>query len=562
MPLTPGALIGVGKATQGLIQPGIAVGLSTTGLIGQLLFVAPTVSPPAPVGPGTVDEEGIPHLLNGDVRDIRFVEVRQGIFWHPDEEYTGYAADGFWYESGQLVQGQRASWAIEGEGEATINRGKLDTFPSRIFVITTRREVVILEADKGTVWMRFTLLPVASAGLGALLGDSSTDLRSADFQNGFLVVATNQGVRIADFRRDVGTGHTTSTVNSASTGLVNRDLDGYLDTTPTPPPGTFNVVSDDCRGVSLTSFSQILEDVDTNPAKNSKTVAAVGSGAGLSAITLSGITSDSSGIPITFPRIVTHPFEVPIGSAWSVIDDGDADGSSPLFTSGYVNWLSNGVRPGDVLTTDAATVHRIVSIQAGTLTVDPELLLTASGTAYTISRGITALHTSLEGWLYFAHGASMVALVKNENWYDVSAGNILPPGSLLPSGHEYAILEPKPSIINDLDERNTGLYAATDLGVYLASTEQLESKAGADFIYSVEGGGALYPVLQGEFVECSAVAVDPETGNVAVATLGPTSIVTEIDRTLQQGFRFFDQVGRVKALVAFRNPNGLIGEEG
>jgi hypothetical protein len=109
---------------------------------------------------------------------------------------------------------------------------------------------------------------------------------------------------------------------------------------------------------------------------------------------------------------------------------------------------------------------------------------------------------------------------------------------------------------------STGFYVASDVGVFYGSYESLTNARLVEYRYStaaVVNTEPQYKILQGEGSACLAVAVDPETGNVLVSTadeLRTTSVVTEINPSYHQAFRFFDQVGLARTIIAYRNPLG------
>ena len=178
---------------------------------------------------------------------MRFYDVSQSRFASPDKTYTGYAASGFFYTLGSPspeLDDFKAAWAVEGEGDATSERGTLDRFPARIFVVTTELEVVILDADSLDVWMRFTPLDGASAGAyGNFLGSSGAELVGAVFHEGVLAVCTGAGIRIADFRADtcyvIGTADLGSWASgTVAAGIVLRGTDEMLEVTSIDVGGT------------------------------------------------------------------------------------------------------------------------------------------------------------------------------------------------------------------------------------------------------------------------------------------------------------------------------------
>ena len=86
----------------------------------------------------------------------------------------------------------------------------------------------------------------------------------------------------------------------------------------------------------------------------------------------------------------------------------------------------------------------------------------------------------------------------------------------------------------------------------------------ATYLYS--GGDteldATYEILEGGFSDCRAVVIDPETGHLAVAaTDGATSVLTEIDLSIHQAFRYEEYDSVVQAVYAYRNTAGPPDED-
>ena len=193
----------------------------------------------ADISTSTQDSNEITHLLSDSILSMQFVEVEKSEFANPSRDFTGFAADGFYYVSGvpdPTATTFKASWAEEGEHEtATSSRSTLDRFPERIFVISTDQEVVILDADDLGVWMRFTMSSSAiSTATGPVLGGTESSIVSAEFSEGVLFVATTMGVRFVDFITD-SSKYITSSKTYSGGGLTDRNSETFYDTSEFEP---------------------------------------------------------------------------------------------------------------------------------------------------------------------------------------------------------------------------------------------------------------------------------------------------------------------------------------
>lgn len=538
--ITVDPLGGLGRATRGYGTRG-----SPTSAVA--LDPAPLLSS------SVVDSNGIQRLLSNDLLEVHFIEVYRSVFWHPDREYTGFAADGYWYTDGVVDSAHnppRATWATEAT-TANIDCGILDRFPRRILVALTPIEVCIFDADDLTVWRRFRVARNSPPALGPVLGPPTIQLRSVSFSNGFLTVATDAGLRIVNFRRDFAyTYRSTTSFRSKLTGLQNRNNATYMDGLPVLP----TLQSNDCRNVSLENIS-----VPTSTEKRSFTLCAVATSTGFS-----GLVLDRPGI--TAPQVKNEVIGRTFAIAWSVEDDGDGDSTSPYFIDLGSNWQGVEVAPGDVLITDAATTHTIVSVDqvvpGSRLTLTPELPLTATGAGYVIRRGCSVVRVQPDGTLYISNGVNKITHITNNTWY----WGVTPVFLNLSTSQPTSTLSATVSSMNDLFVTPGGdIYAATSLGVFRASEQILEDGGLTPLVYSsteVTEVVAQYKILVGTGRDCPAVAVDPETGNVLVSLNEPEgdwvkkSVVTEINPIIQQAFRHFDNVGIVRSFAAYRNPSG------
>ena len=567
MPRRLSSYIPLGVVTQGLatIQPAKGINIASRGLIVQYPFgIVPTTVPdPAPLlSTVKFDNNGTQRLLSDDITALHFSYAGQELFSNPDREYTGYAANGFWYTNGVLDPTHvpfKATWASEGEGEPNENRGDLDRLPKRVITVATTREVAMFDADTLDLWMRFVIGNINPPGAGRLVGGPGTEIRDVSFANGFLIIATNFGLRVANFRTDKGfrLGQANA-VASGDLGLVNRNDDALLDE-QTTTASNLRLLKDDCLAMDAGAFA--VSSIASNPTtKSTRTVAAIGHEGGITAVRF-----DVPGSP--FPRTVQHVAQIDIGNGWEVEPDGDFDDTSPFFVDDNfdaTNWAGLGVLAGDILRPFPLSlgdffITKVENIQPGRrLSAEPELNLTDTGPQYSIVRAVRAVLISPELHLYFANGSGSLAVVRDQAWA-TTPGTVFT--DLRVAGDNFSELTALVDTINDLAKRGDLLLAATSLGVFVATDEDLDERRRAEFRYStpaVTEVDATYKILEGSSSDtnCPAITVDPETGNIQVAVTDMGSIVSEINPNIQQTFRFFDNVGRILALATYRNPVG------
>lgn len=504
----------------------------------------------------TLDSNGTACLLDDHVVDTRFCDVSASTFANPNSTFTGYAADGYFYTNGEpdpVHDPFKASWASEGEGGGDENRGTVDRFPSRIFIVTTASEVVLLDADSLDVWMRFIL---GGTGLGYALGVTGTEIRGADFHNGVLAIATDAGVRIADFRTDCCYALGAAASYRSSVNLVDsRNTDGQL-TTRIDVMDERLVVSAEVLCVSAGTGA-----LDAVSPPVSGVLVALGHDSGVTVVQVPALDSDGVLQDLATKQ---HPFRQEAGGSWRAFEDNDGDGTTPYVYDdagdAQLQWVNAGVRPGDVLVLDDDSEHTILSIDAArdVLEVTPEVDTTATGNAYTIRRPVPALVVRAGDRLVFANGHQKVYLADDGAvWYSATHGTVLDPWM---STSDSAVLSLAVSEIRDLAFSGDDVYIATDIGVFRVLGEALNSsgEASAELVYAgaASSSSPTYTILEGGS-NCTAVAVDPETGHLFVATVdGGAGTVTEIDLAINQAFRYESYDNEVNVLFAYRNPEG------
>lgn len=568
MSRTRSSYIPIGVVTRGLgaIRPSGGVGRASRGWVldypNGIDESIVDLDPIPLLSTLAFDKNGVQRLLSNDIRSLDFAHASRERFANPDREYTGYAANGFWYTNGVADPTHvpfKATWATEGEGSPGDNRSDLDRMPARLIIAATRAEVAIFDADSLTLWMRFVVGVTPPPGNGAWAGAPSCLIREVRYSNGILVAATSEGLRVADFRKDVGylLGDSAA-YGSGTAGLATRNEETFFDATSSVNTN-FLVQNTECTSVDLRTFS--ISVLTSGSTKDSRTVAAVGHPDGITAIQL-----DNPDFSVVRTR--RHPSVLSVPNGWEIEDDFDGDSTSPFFVDDNFNatlWESLGAQKGDTLVTDTGltlTITEVDQIQGGRrLWVSPEVSVSATGASYSITKRVSSVLLSPELHLYFANGVGGVGVVRDQSW--VTTSNFIF-STLNVASNEFADLAAPVESINDLARRGDQCLIATSEGVFGVSDTELAAQRTAGFLYSTQSvsvAEASYKILFGDDKNCSAISVDPETGNIMVAVTDVDSVVTEINPNTQQAFRYFDNVGRVKALVAYRNPEGPPDEE-
>jgi hypothetical protein len=164
--------------------------------------------------------------------------------------------------------------------------------------------------------------------------------------------------------------------------------------------------------------------------------------------------------------------------------------------------------------------------------------------------------------LHFANGDAAVTRVSTTDWFEGAS----PLFTQLTAAHPTAALSAPVDAVNGIAVTGGGdVYVATSMGVFYATEDAITDGRLATFRYStpeVVDYDAEFKILEGAGSDCLAVAIDVETGDVAVSVeVDGGSVITEINSTIHHPFRFFDQVGLVRSIVSFRNPDGPPDEE-
>lgn len=577
MARTRSSYIPVGVASRGfaVIEPDGGEARASRGyVVGSpeqgVLPAAEVLDPEPLLSTETVDSNGTQRLLDNEIQALFFWEAGQDVFANPDKEFTGYAANGFWHTNGVPDPTHvpfQATWAAESD---SVNRGVRGSFPPRLLVVATRLEVALFDADSLDLWMRFEIgTSAATGGKGKAMGNSIA-IRDVAYANGVLVAATSQDVRVVEFAWDrasalgeVGSLWRSDAALSTPQGIVNRNNDDYLNTGPAAGADVAVTGSEFfCVAMRPYSYGKDLGDPNL---RGALTVAVVGSDRGLTAITF-GADWRTERSPITH----RHTAQLAVGATWVVLDDGD--GYSPYIGDGVTDWEAKNVYPGDKFFGDVSSsvvdgvVVEVDQISPGNrLVMDREYNVSLTDTAYVIRRDFGAVYLTPDMTLYVANGPNAIARNASKDWFWTESGttpqNLFTPDptvSLTWRG-DVSRTRARSFRANDMARRGDVTFLATDIGVQSVSDVDLDELRLAAFTYSTQAATeytADFRILEGTDTNVSAVVVDPETGNISVAVTDVESVVTEINPNIEQAFRYFDQVGRVRALVTFRNPLG------
>ena len=343
----------------------------------------------ANIGTGTVDSNGIQRISSNSIRFSKFIDVSESSFANPDVTYYGYASDGFYREAGVAVaspatgQPAKASWASEGEhAAASATRNTEDAFPNRIFVILTTTDLVILNADTLTVWMRFTQAAGTAITSQYFLGGGDSTPVDADFDSGVLVVTFNDlgtpkmNLMIADFRSDKMMRINEATGNSTLPGKTLRDRNSAIWSATGSnqiPPATGVVSLASGNALPGTRIYNVSMVTNLN-----KTYIATGTNEGLSITVLklgsSGYTAATKNVPQLFAKEYS-------GVDYNAVDDMNGDAYTDVFTASNSSaWLSDGVREGAYLCPGASTDGLRIKTVA-----PPNLILHSAGLATSVS---------------------------------------------------------------------------------------------------------------------------------------------------------------------------------
>ncbi|HSG27985.1 MAG TPA: hypothetical protein VLA34_05850, partial [Candidatus Krumholzibacterium sp.] len=263
-----------------------------------------------------------------------------------------------------------------------------------------------------------------------------------------------------------------------------------------------------------------------------------------------------------------------VAGSWATIDDGDGDNYTPYIgDSAPTNWEAKGVLAGDkfygnnlVFSPPTGLIQKVDQLVPGNkLILDRELVHPSGAGTYTISRDFGAVYLDQDMTLYVANGPNAIAKIATLDWF--WADEATTPQALFVPDPSFSLVwrgdvsktAATSFKANGLARRGNVTYLATDIGVHAISDDDLEQGRIARFTYSTEAVTefeADFRILEGTDKNIAAIAVDPETGNISVAVTDFESVVTEINPNIEQAFRFFDQVGRIRSLVTYRNPKG------
>lgn len=478
-----------------------------------------------------------PDLADPRLVDAQYVDVRFDRFGAPDRSFTGYASDGYWREEGRPnpnVGDYQASWAAEDFGD---DRGSSAAFPERLLVLATAKEVAIFNADDSALWMRFRL-SAGTSGKGSLLGTADTRVVGARFVHGFLFIATNKGVRIADFVRNRAW-----FLTADGSGRTANDLD---------------LRNDDPFWVSTSSYGEALlhdeiYDIDVhvsfvteNGVRTARVAVPLGHKNGISVPIFSLDTSASL-------DLVQHNMSLTRGE-WAAVDDGNGDATTPYVYAEGGSWSSIGVETGDQIVL-ADGEHTIIGRRGAWLEISPETGALDSGTEFVLQRPVRRLHVQ-DGSLYFSDGGRGICWDSGTSWRSLESSAIyLSSGELQPLC-ESIRLPFYAGNAQAMTVRGSEILLGNPAGVFSATASLFAEGGTAAFLYASDAytaADAQYTVLEGG-ASCTALGVDPATGNLLVATeAGGQTTLTEIEPRRHRPVRSFEDVGDVRVILGYRN---------
>lgn len=548
-----GVVYGRNIATRGITarDPGGGVERASSGYAIALPTELPSEG--NPISPDAVDANGAPRLLDGVLLSIQFVDVSRSRFAHPDREFTGYSAAGIWHTDGRADPTHEPFEATWGSEAAGPHRGTSAHFPKRMFVITTRIEVVFLDADTLDVFLRFVKGNTAPVGNGAFLGGSGDRLYQARFEEGFLLVATSSGLRIADFRADTAYLYRVANQTEAAAGLVQRNGATYFDGADISHAHRA-LLSDELFTVSVGSLAA--------PEGTEKNTWILGAAAGAGA--LHGLILHKPGL--TYPEVKGTSLEIEVSQAWETLEEPLGGSISQTFSDAGSNWNALRIYPGDRLlldSGDSVIVLEVAQVVPGSVLKTQPLPAGASGSAYRIRRSVQTLQIGPDGSLVAGCGGNLVLQIPAPAWADRTEPAL---ASGLAFDWPGALLAAPALVITDLAPAPAGgWYVGTDIGVFFAprfglGTGLLPYET-AEYRYAsveVTGVDVQHRILSGTGTRVDAVVVDPENGNCIVSLTSPSdmSVITQIDPTNHRAVAAYSGQGRVRCLSAFRNPAG------
>lgn len=169
-----------------------------------------------PLTTSYIDSNGLQVLWSDNIRDLLVLDLAGTEFLSPGTKYNGYAVDGRYYLAGNVTSNPSATWATQFPDD---HRGPSNRFPTLAFVVLTDRELSIIDGNNFTLFYRAIVtdpLPgtpidgtflewVADedhSGFYSALGVYGMSFNEVAWADGRLVVATNNGIRVFDFKED------------------------------------------------------------------------------------------------------------------------------------------------------------------------------------------------------------------------------------------------------------------------------------------------------------------------------------------------------------------------
>lgn len=168
------------------------------------------------VANGQLNSDVVVRVLPFDFTGTSFAEPAQRL-------HTGYAADGFWYERGVRVNGDRATWSTEA---TSVNRSARDDMPvSGAFIVGPGSWSVVDE--DGRMWMRCQALAIGNDDTWSFAGLAAQPLADAAMTPNVptLFLAAGKSIIQVSFVEDAGCRTTKDGRQLSVGGIGSRNAD-------------------------------------------------------------------------------------------------------------------------------------------------------------------------------------------------------------------------------------------------------------------------------------------------------------------------------------------------
>jgi hypothetical protein len=480
---------------------------------------------------GKYDSRGVPHLLSGNVVATTTVDIRESVFKRPNQDYLGYAADGYFYAFGRPypeLEWFEASWVTE---EASPTRGTRRAFPDVAHVVVTTIEVAIFDAATGDLWMRFLSRQGDFLG-SAIGGPAEFQVTAVTFIDGWLILGTgNLGLTLIDFSSD-----------GAYWAFEDEfaRLDGKLSLRNSPEfRSSGRTITGTHRRLFLNACTGLCSGHTFLPEQGKYTPFVVARHPG--GVTLIYLRYAGS----TDPRMYRWPFAGKVGDllAESASQPGDPVRSDPP-----VDYVAAGVQPGMYMISPGVT-DKITSVSPEEFTLAGTWAKRNRGHAIYVGWDLSSAYISTTH-LYLTFGTSTIARMSlTSAEMEADHGSLTDVGAHIdamtnpPPGVDLARLPSPVQAVRGLVALGDVAYAATDAGVVLFRGDA------AEVLYAATGGR--YLLLPSN--DCRAVVIDPDTRRLVVLVRDDADYLVEVDLQSNEVIRTTRVEGPILTLSAFRS---------